>query len=74
MMEYLNNVSHVDNNENIALDANTKLNDWIEANFVMKKWCNRCCLWIELEDCLRNGTNVETVNLPSAILFEGYRH
>ena len=29
----LNGVSHDDNNENITLDTNKKLNDWIEAKF-----------------------------------------
>ena len=43
LMESLNNVSHVENNENIAMDSNTQLNDLIEAKFVKKKCRHRCC-------------------------------
>jgi hypothetical protein len=65
-METWDNISHIDNNKNITLGVNTKLNDWTGANFVKKKCLNGYCMSSESEEFVRTGRNVEAVNLHSA--------
>lgn len=36
------------NKENITFDANTTMNDWIEATYVLEKCCNRLFLLHDL--------------------------
>ena len=71
-MGNLNNVTIDHNNENITFDANTAMDDWSEARYVMEKFCNGCFQWNDFKEFVRHGRNDEAINLPSATSFEGY--
>ncbi len=57
---------------NVKQFSNTSLNDWIDAQFVMTKSINGCCLWSELDNFIYSSRKLESFSESEQLSFEGY--